>query len=74
MLKLPIVIVQVLGMAIATVFFAALGFLNPANRGSLMVGVILFFLFMGVIGGYTAARTHKVRVSLATMRTAIRAL
>jgi transmembrane 9 superfamily protein 2/4 len=52
---------QVLGMGIATVFFAAVGFLNPANRGSLMVGIVLLFLFMGAIGGYQAARTHKVR-------------
>ena len=51
---------QVLGMAMATVFFAAVGFLNPANRGSLMVGIVLLFLFMGAIGGYKAARTHKV--------------
>ncbi len=51
---------QILGMSISTVFFAAVGFLNPANRGSLMVGIILLFLFMGAVGGYEAARTHKV--------------
>lgn len=51
---------QMLGMSVSTVFFAAVGFLNPANRGSLMVGVVLLFLFMGAVGGYQAARTHKM--------------
>ncbi len=48
-------------MSLATVFFAAVGFLNPANRGSLMVGIVLLFLLMGAVGGFEAARTHKAR-------------
>ncbi|GBG31966.1 Transmembrane 9 superfamily member 9 [Hondaea fermentalgiana] len=51
--------VQVLGMAIATIVFAAVGFLSPAYRGSLMTGLLLLFLFMGIAAGYFSARTYK---------------
>lgn len=51
---------QVVGMTVLTLFFAAAGFLSPANRGSLMIALLLLFLFMGAFGGYEAARTHKM--------------
>uniref|UniRef100_A0A7S2RLN4 Transmembrane 9 superfamily member n=1 Tax=Mucochytrium quahogii TaxID=96639 RepID=A0A7S2RLN4_9STRA len=51
--------VQVLGMAICTIIFAAVGFLSPANRGSLMIALLLLFMFMGIGGGYYSARTYK---------------
>jgi len=51
---------QVLGMTLSTLFFAAAGFLSPANRGSLMIALLLLFLLMGAFGGYSAARTHKM--------------
>ena len=38
--------VQVLTMSIITLFFAVLGFLSPANRGSLMTAVVVLFLLM----------------------------
>eukprot|EP00939_MAST-03C_sp_MAST-3C-sp1_P002715 g2715.t1 len=50
---------QVLGMTCVTLVFAALGFLSPANRGSLMIAVISLFVLMGSAAGYTASRMYK---------------
>jgi hypothetical protein len=52
---------QVIGMAALCIVFSALGFLNPANRGSLMIALLLLFLLMGIVAGYVSARTHKAR-------------
>jgi transmembrane 9 superfamily protein 2/4 len=51
---------QLLGMAIVTLVFAALGFLSPAHRGGLLQSTLLLFTFMGVPGGYTSARFFKL--------------
>lgn len=51
---------QVFGMAIFTLMFAAIGFLSPANRGSLMLALLLLFLVCGSIAGYSQARTLKM--------------
>ena len=51
--------VQLLGMAVVTMIFAVLGFLSPANRGGLMTAMLLLFAFMGIFGGYAAARLYK---------------
>jgi transmembrane 9 superfamily protein 2/4 len=51
---------QLLCMAGSTIVFAALGFLSPANRGSLMIALVLLFLLLGLVAGYTTARTHKM--------------
>ena len=32
------------------IVFAALGFLSPSNRGSLMIGMLLLFVLMGSFG------------------------
>lgn len=58
--RVCVCVCQVVGMTVLTLFFAAAGFLSPANRGSLMIALLLLFLFMGSFGGYEAARTHKV--------------
>ena len=52
--------VQVLAMSMITLFFALLGFLSPAARGSLMTAVIVLYVLMGVFAGYFAARTYKL--------------
>mmetsp|Transcript_12740 Transcript_12740/g.17802 ORF Transcript_12740/g.17802 Transcript_12740/m.17802 type:complete len:644 (+) Transcript_12740:2-1933(+) len=49
---------QLLGMAITTLFFAVLGFLSPANRGALMLALLLLFVFMGVFAGYGGTRLY----------------
>lgn len=52
--------VQLLGMAIVTLVFAALGFLSPAHRGGLLQSTLLLFTFMGVPGGFVSARFYKL--------------
>jgi transmembrane 9 superfamily protein 2/4 len=34
-------------MSIVTVIFAAFGFLSPANRGSLLIAMLLLYVVMG---------------------------
>ena len=51
---------QLLVMTASTLVFAAIGFLSPASRGSLMIALLLLFLLAGIVAGYTTARTHKM--------------
>jgi len=51
---------QLTVMSASTIIFAAIGFLSPANRGSLMIALLLLFLLAGSVAGYTTARTHKM--------------
>jgi transmembrane 9 superfamily member 2/4 len=51
---------QLIAMSLAIIIFAAVGFLSPANRGSLAIALVLLFLGFGVIAGYTTARTYKM--------------
>jgi len=51
--------VQVFAMALWTILFAALGFLSPASRGSLMTTLLLLYVFMGIVAGYYSARLYK---------------
>lgn len=50
---------QLYGMSCVTLIFAALGFLSPANRGSLMIALVSLFVLMGSGAGYAAGRTYK---------------
>lgn len=50
---------QLFCMAIATLTFALLGLLSPANRGSLVTAFILLFVFMGSFAGYNSALLYK---------------
>merc|ERR1711971_294364 len=52
--------VQVFAMCLLTLSFAALGFLSPANRGSLMTTLLLLYVFMGIFAGYYSAKTYKL--------------
>eukprot|EP00485_Elphidium_margaritaceum_P001540 CAMPEP_0202686920 /NCGR_PEP_ID=MMETSP1385-20130828/2674_1 /ASSEMBLY_ACC=CAM_ASM_000861 /TAXON_ID=933848 /ORGANISM="Elphidium margaritaceum" /LENGTH=632 /DNA_ID=CAMNT_0049341601 /DNA_START=80 /DNA_END=1978 /DNA_ORIENTATION=- len=52
--------VQVFVMCLLTLVFAALGFLSPANRGSLMTTLLLMYVFMGIFAGYFSARCYKM--------------
>lgn len=51
---------QVFSMSLITIFFAALGFLSPANRGALMSGALLIYVFMGFIAGYVGTRIYTM--------------
>jgi len=50
---------QLLSMAGITMVFACLGFLSPANRGSLMTCALVLFVCLGTPAGYVAARIYK---------------
>lgn len=45
---------RILGMAVVTIFFAAMGFMSPASRGALLTGMLLFYMFLGIVAGYVA--------------------
>lgn len=47
---------QLLGMCVCTLGFASLGFLSPANRGSLLTALIFLYVLLGSHSGYTTAR------------------
>ncbi|CAK9177382.1 unnamed protein product [Ilex paraguariensis] len=51
--------VQILGMAVVTTLFAALGFSSPASRGTLVTGMLFFYLILGIAAGYVAVRLWK---------------
>ncbi|WOL19400.1 hypothetical protein Cni_G28198 [Canna indica] len=51
--------VQILGMAVVTIMFAALGFMSPASRGTLVTGMLFFYLILGIAAGYVAVRMWK---------------
>lgn len=51
--------IQILGMAVVTIVFAALGFMSPASRGMLLTGMILLYLFLGTAAGYAAVRLWR---------------
>ncbi|CAN6681350.1 unnamed protein product [Malus baccata var. baccata] len=51
--------VQILGMALVTILFAALGFMSPASRGTLISGMLFFFMILGVAAGYVAVRLWR---------------
>ncbi|WOG97836.1 hypothetical protein DCAR_0417177 [Daucus carota subsp. sativus] len=48
--------VQITGMAVVTIVFAALGFMSPASRGMLLTGMIILYLFLGTGAGYAGVR------------------
>eukprot|EP00475_Leptophrys_vorax_P002616 TRINITY_DN11474_c0_g3_i2.p1 TRINITY_DN11474_c0_g3~~TRINITY_DN11474_c0_g3_i2.p1 ORF type:complete len:666 (+),score=54.46 TRINITY_DN11474_c0_g3_i2:118-1998(+) len=47
---------QLLAMATITIFFAALGFMSPASRGALLMGMVFLYLLLGIAAGYISAR------------------
>uniref|UniRef100_A0A7N0V032 Transmembrane 9 superfamily member n=1 Tax=Kalanchoe fedtschenkoi TaxID=63787 RepID=A0A7N0V032_KALFE len=52
--------IQMVGMALVTMTFALLGFLSPSNRGGLMTAMVLLWVFMGILAGYSSARLYKM--------------
>ncbi|KAI8805604.1 hypothetical protein BJ742DRAFT_819421, partial [Cladochytrium replicatum] len=51
---------QLFLMAVATLVFAALGFLSPSSRGSLGTVTLIFYVFFGFAAGYVSARLYKM--------------
>jgi transmembrane 9 superfamily member 2/4 len=42
-----------------SIVFSAIGFLNPSRRGSLMCGILVFFMLSGIISGFVSSRLYK---------------
>ncbi|MBA0864412.1 hypothetical protein Goshw_002668 [Gossypium schwendimanii] len=51
--------VQILGMAVVTILFAAVGFMSPASRGTLITGMLFFYLILGITAGYVSVRLWR---------------
>jgi transmembrane 9 superfamily protein 2/4 len=51
---------QLIACSLIVLVFACLGFLSPANRGSLLTAMLLLFVFMGIFAGYFGSRTYKM--------------
>ncbi|KAL2472588.1 Transmembrane 9 superfamily member 11 [Forsythia ovata] len=51
--------VQILGMAIVTILFAVLGFMSPRSRGTLIIGMLLLYMILGIAAGYVATRLWR---------------
>jgi len=52
--------VQVLITVVLLLLFALFGLLSPANRGSLLTGLIVLVVFMGSSAGYVGTRIYKM--------------
>jgi transmembrane 9 superfamily protein 2/4 len=50
---------QLLAMVFITLIFALLGFLSPANRGSLLTVLLLLYVILGSVAGYYSSRVFK---------------
>jgi transmembrane 9 superfamily protein 2/4 len=50
---------QLIACTFLLILFSAAGFLSPANRGSIMIGMLIFFVLMGCLAGFTSARLYK---------------
>lgn len=44
---------------LATILLAAVGFLSPARRGSLMTAILVFYMLCGNLAGYISSRLYK---------------
>ena len=51
---------QLFWMTLITICFAAIGFLSPANRGSLMIAMLLLYVVMGAFAGYQSANLSRL--------------
>ena len=50
---------QLLCMSLLLIFLAAVGFVSPANRGSTAIALVLLYVLMGAVGGYSSSRLYK---------------
>ena len=51
---------QLFVMGSVTLLFALLGFMSPANRGSLLTGMLVSYVLSGYVAGYVSARFYKM--------------
>jgi len=60
--------VQILSMAVITMVFSVLGFLSPANQGSVLTGMIALYVWSGLFAGYASSRLYQLFKGERTMR------
>ncbi len=63
--------IQLFAMVLVTLIFGTIGFLSPANRGSLLTMMLLLFVFMGGLAGYWSARFYKMFNQSQWLKTAL---
>ncbi|KAI3496040.1 hypothetical protein L1887_38390 [Cichorium endivia] len=51
--------VQIIGTAVITIAFSALGFTSPASRSALVTGMLISYMFLGILAGYIAVRMWR---------------
>jgi transmembrane 9 superfamily protein 2/4 len=51
---------QLLVMSLLVIFLAAIGFVSPANRGSVAIALLLIYVLMGSVAGYSTSRLYKM--------------
>ena len=51
--------VQLTISTVITVVLAAIGFLNPSRRGSMMNAILVTFMLCGILAGYVSSRLYK---------------
>ncbi len=45
--------------ALCAIILAAIGFINPSRRGSMINWLLIFYMLCGVVAGYTSSRLYK---------------
>jgi transmembrane 9 superfamily protein 2/4 len=51
--------IQLMLMSVFTIVIAMMGFLSPARRGSLVMALLIIYVLMGGVAGYSMARMYK---------------
>ena len=51
--------VQLIMTIFLAICFSAVGFMNPARRGSLVNGILSFYMLCGILAGYVSSRLYK---------------
>ena len=51
--------VQLTASSLITIGLAAVGFINPSRRGSMMNATLVWFMLCGVLAGYVSSRLYK---------------
>ena len=52
--------IQLFCMLFTTLLLSVLGFMNPDRRSNLLTLGLLFFVFMGIPGGYSSAKFYRI--------------
>lgn len=51
--------IQLVVSIMAAILLAAVGFINPSRRGSMLNYLLSFYMFCGILAGYTSSRLYK---------------